>query len=112
MRRTGAYMPNCCKTAPSSSTRWITPLTTALLPGKPYRGAPLDELGPWIDDALDLIEFANGGAETVWGGARAGLGHPEPFGLEYLAIGNEEVGTGHGAVSVGVLLCGGTAKTL
>lgn len=58
------------------------------------RGAPLDELGPWIDDALDLIEFANGGAETVWGGVRAELGHPEPFGLEYLAIGNEEVGQG------------------
>ncbi len=58
------------------------------------RGAPLDELQPWIDDALDLIEFANGGPDTVWGGVRARLGHPEPFGLEYLAIGNEEVGQG------------------
>ncbi|RAV05618.1 alpha-L-arabinofuranosidase C-terminal domain-containing protein [Paenibacillus sp. YN15] len=53
---------------------------------------PLDELGPWIDDALDLIEFANGAADTEWGAVRASLGHPEPFGLEYLAIGNEEVG--------------------
>ncbi|MDF2938541.1 MAG: alpha-L-arabinofuranosidase [Paenibacillaceae bacterium] len=53
---------------------------------------PVDELGPWIDDALDLIEFANGAADTEWGAVRASLGHPEPFGLEYLAIGNEEVG--------------------
>lgn len=56
------------------------------------RIVPLDELGPWIDDALDLIEFANGGVDTVWGAKRAGLGHPEPFGMEYIAIGNEEVG--------------------
>jgi alpha-L-arabinofuranosidase len=56
------------------------------------RIVPLDELGPWIDDALDLIEFATGDATTVWGAKRAELGHPEPFGLEYIAIGNEEVG--------------------
>lgn len=56
------------------------------------RIVPLDELQPWIDDALDLIEFACGDASTVWGGIRAGLGHPEPFGLEYIGIGNEEVG--------------------
>jgi alpha-L-arabinofuranosidase len=56
------------------------------------RAEPLETLRPWIDDALDLIEFANGGADTVWGAKRAELGHPEPFGLEYIAIGNEEVG--------------------
>ncbi|MEK4064275.1 MULTISPECIES: alpha-L-arabinofuranosidase C-terminal domain-containing protein [Paenibacillus] len=56
------------------------------------RIVPLDELQPWIDDALDLIEFANGDSSTEWGGIRAGLGHPEPFGLEYIGIGNEEVG--------------------
>ncbi|HEX7712566.1 MAG TPA: alpha-L-arabinofuranosidase C-terminal domain-containing protein [Bacillota bacterium] len=53
---------------------------------------PIEELQPWIDDALDLIEFANGDISTPWGVRRAELGHPEPFGLEYLAIGNEEVG--------------------
>lgn len=58
------------------------------------QAAPLDEMQEWIDDALDLIEFANGGADTKWGGIRAKLGHPEPFGLEYIAIGNEEVGQG------------------
>lgn len=56
------------------------------------RAVPLSELGPWIDDALDLIEFANGDASTPWGKRRAGLGHPEPFELEYIGIGNEEVG--------------------
>ncbi len=56
------------------------------------RIVPLDELQPWIDDALDLIEFANGHTDTVWGAIRAELGHPEPFGLEYIGIGNEEVG--------------------
>ena len=55
--------------------------------------APLDELQPWIDDALDLIEFANGDAQTTkWGAVRAKLGHEAPFGLEYIAVGNEEVG--------------------
>ncbi len=55
---------------------------------------PFDELKPWIDDALDLIEFANGDIDTKYGKIRSELGHPEPFGLEYLAIGNEEVGEG------------------
>lgn len=54
--------------------------------------APLHKMQPFIDDALDLIEFANGSLDTVWGRKRAELGHPEPFGLEYLGIGNEEVG--------------------
>lgn len=58
------------------------------------RKVPFDELGPWIDDALDLIEFANGDETTVWGKKRAEMGHPKPFGLKYLAIGNEEVGEG------------------
>lgn len=55
---------------------------------------PFDELEPWIDDALDLIEFANGSEDTPWGKVRCELGHKEPFNLEYLAIGNEEVGDG------------------
>jgi alpha-L-arabinofuranosidase len=56
------------------------------------RCVPIEELQPWIDDALDLIEFANGDMSTKWGRKRAELGHPEPFGLEYIGIGNEEVG--------------------
>jgi alpha-L-arabinofuranosidase len=49
-----------------------------------------DELAPHIQDTLDLIEFANGSIATHWGGVRAALGHPKPFGLEFIALGNEE----------------------
>jgi len=53
---------------------------------------PLDQLDPYIQDALDLIEFANGTADTPWGRVRAEMGHPEPFGMKYLGIGNEQWG--------------------
>jgi alpha-L-arabinofuranosidase len=53
---------------------------------------PLDQLGPYIQDALDLIEFANGATNTIWGAKRAALGHPEPFNLKMLGIGNEQWG--------------------
>lgn len=58
----------------------------------PHEGAawPLDDFQEWIDEALDLIEFATGPAESHWGQKRAALGHVEPFSLNYLAIGNEE----------------------
>lgn len=58
------------------------------------RAVPLDELEPWIQETMDLIEFANGDETTKWGSIRAGLGHKEPFRMEYLGIGNEEVGEG------------------
>lgn len=51
---------------------------------------PLDELDPYVQDALDLIEFANGGVETTWGKVRAEMGHPEPFNLKMIAVGNEQ----------------------
>lgn len=51
---------------------------------------PVDELRPYIDDALDLIEFANGSADSRWGSVRASMGHPEPFNLKFIAIGNEQ----------------------
>ena len=53
---------------------------------------PLDSLQPYIDDALDLIEFANGPVTSKWGKLRADMGHPEPFNMKYLAIGNEQWG--------------------
>lgn len=56
------------------------------------RAVPLDQLQEWIQDALDLIEFANGDLKTKWGSLRGEMGHPEPFHMKYLAIGNEEVG--------------------
>ena len=51
---------------------------------------PLNELQPYIQDALDLIEFANGPVTTKWGALRASMGHPESFNLKYLGIGNEQ----------------------
>lgn len=54
--------------------------------------AQLDQLKEYIQDALDLIEFANGGANTRWGGLRASLGHPAPFHLKMIGIGNEQWG--------------------
>lgn len=52
----------------------------------------VEDLGPYIQDAIDLIEFANGPIDSKWGKVRADMGHPEPFGLKYLAIGNEQWG--------------------
>ena len=53
---------------------------------------PLGELEPYIQDALDLIEFASGPATSPWGAKRAAMGHPEPFNLRWLGIGNEQWG--------------------
>ncbi len=53
---------------------------------------PLDELEPYIQDALDLIEFANGPAASPWGARRTAMGHPEPFHLKMLGVGNEQWG--------------------
>ena len=54
---------------------------------------PMDELQPYIDDALDLIEFANGTDESnKWVKLRVDMGHPEPFNLHYIGIGNEQFG--------------------
>lgn len=51
---------------------------------------PVSELQPYIDDCLDLIEFANGDTTTEWGRQRAEMGHPEPFNLKIIGIGNEQ----------------------
>jgi alpha-L-arabinofuranosidase len=53
---------------------------------------PLDELQPYIQDALDLVEFANGDTNTTWGAKRAELGHAEPFNLKMIGVGNEQWG--------------------
>lgn len=53
---------------------------------------PLDQIGQWVQDALDAIEYANGPETSVWGSIRARNGHPKPFNLKYLEIGNENYG--------------------
>ena len=50
----------------------------------------LDDLDSYIQDALDLVEFANGPADSKWGKVRADMGHPQPFGLKFLGVGNEQ----------------------
>ncbi len=50
----------------------------------------MDQLDPYIQDALDLIEFANGSVNTKWGALRAEMGHPAPFNLKMMGVGNEQ----------------------
>ena len=59
-------------------------------PTKPGVHVPVDQLDDYIQDALDLVEFANGDITTKWGKVRADMGHPEPFNLKYLGVGNEQ----------------------
>lgn len=55
-------------------------------------GIPMEEMGAYVQDILDLIEYANGDArKTVWGKKRAEAGHPKPFNLKYIGIGNEDL---------------------
>jgi alpha-L-arabinofuranosidase len=63
-----------------------------------YNGAtnntiPLAQMGPWVQDALDAIQYANGDTNTTWGALRAANGHPAPFNLKYMEIGNENGGS-------------------
>jgi alpha-N-arabinofuranosidase len=53
---------------------------------------PLEDLGPYVQDALDLIEFANGDVHTKWGKMRSDMGHPDPFHLKMMGVGNENWG--------------------
>lgn len=53
---------------------------------------PLNQLDPYVQDALDLIEFANGDSTTKWGYLRIKLGHPLPFNLKMMGVGNENWG--------------------
>ncbi|HEV6955203.1 MAG TPA: alpha-L-arabinofuranosidase C-terminal domain-containing protein [Promicromonospora sp.] len=60
------------------------------VPGGP-QAIPQQRMPQYIQDVLDLVEYANGSPETRWGAVRAAAGHPEPFGLRYLGLGNEDV---------------------
>ena len=53
---------------------------------------PIDQIDPYVQDALDLIEFANGAINSIWGKIRAEMGHPQPFNLTMIGIGNENWG--------------------
>ena len=53
---------------------------------------PMADMGKWVDNALEAIEYANGPTSSKWGAERAKNGHPKPFGLKYIEIGNENGG--------------------
>ncbi len=57
-----------------------------------HGNVPMDQLDPWVQDALDAIEYANGPAASQWGAMREKNGHPAPFNLRYMEIGNENGG--------------------
>ncbi len=54
-------------------------------------GIPMDEMDAYVQDVLDLVEWANGSTDTYWGKQRALAGHPEPFNLKYIGVGNEDL---------------------
>lgn len=54
-------------------------------------GIPMEEMDAYIQEVLDLIEYANGDIHTPWGKKRAEAGHPKPFNLKYIGIGNEDL---------------------
>ena len=56
------------------------------------KAVPMGQMGQWVQDALDAIEYANGPTNSVWGSLRAQAGHPAPFNLKYMEIGNENGG--------------------
>lgn len=58
--------------------------------GKGQQCVPMADMPAYIQDILDLVEWANGPASSTWGAKRAAAGHPEPFGLKYLGVGNED----------------------
>ncbi|MEY9965362.1 alpha-L-arabinofuranosidase [Streptacidiphilus sp. MAP12-16] len=57
----------------------------------------LDQLGPYVQDALDEIQYATGSTSTVWGAKRAADGHPKPFTVGYVEVGNEDFFDGSGS---------------
>ncbi len=64
--------------------------------GMSHKGVvPMDQMGPWVQDALDAIEYAIGPANSKWGAMRVQNGHPQPFNLKYIQVGNENGGAAY-----------------
>ncbi|KAI7845621.1 hypothetical protein COHA_000907 [Chlorella ohadii] len=66
---------------------WV--INNGVAHGDSVRGA---DIMPWVEEALDSIEFISGPADSKWGSLRAAMGHPEPWNLTWMAIGNEDCG--------------------
>ena len=64
--------------------------------GMSHKGVvPMDKMEPWVQDSLDAIEYAIGPTTSKWGELRAKNGHPQPFGLKYIQVGNENGGAAY-----------------
>lgn len=61
--------------------------------GSTNNTVPLSQMGPWVQDSIDLIQYATGDTNTTWGAQRAAAGHPAPFNLNLMEIGNENGGS-------------------
>ena len=58
--------------------------------GDGQEAVPMEDMDDFIQDFLDLVEYCNGDTATTWGRCRAEAGHPEPFNLKYIGVGNED----------------------
>jgi alpha-L-arabinofuranosidase len=61
--------------------------------GSTNNTVPLNQMGPWVQDAVDLVQYATGDTNTTWGALRAANGHPAPFSFNLMEVGNENGGT-------------------
>lgn len=77
---------NWCKPPVATTSTHLLPLTTARAPAPGVTGA---DIMPLVRDALDSLEFISGPADSPWGSLRAAMGHPEPWSIRFMAIGNE-----------------------
>ena len=85
-------LPVLAAAVPCQNSSWASRFTTDDITRYGQQGGlPLDSLGNYIQDILDLIEYANGPATSQWGRKRAAAGHPAPFNLKYIGIGNEDM---------------------
>lgn len=85
-------LPVLAAGVPCQNSSWkshcsVDPLTSYGQQG----GIPMEDMPAYIQDIIDLVEYANGPADSKWGKVRAEAGHPEPFNLKYLGIGNEDL---------------------
>ncbi|WP_052430612.1 hypothetical protein [Hymenobacter sp. DG25B] len=83
---------NSAELAPISSTGGTAGPSASAAPAGHNHADDDPTLETFIQDALDLIEFANGPASSAWGAKRVAMGHPAPFNLKYIGIGNEQWG--------------------
>lgn len=85
-------LPVLAAGVPCQNSAWKAHHSCDLLTAEGQQGGiPMSEMDAYVQDILDLIEYANGDVSTKWGAERAKAGHPEPFNLKYIGIGNEDL---------------------